>query len=684
MANTGYGACQDVDATTAKAIDNRVSANKNVGGGQTAGQYLDWMTKRKPWVRAYSCASTGGVLGDTGKIKNISDLYHSSNRPKPGITDLSTTEEGTHGGFKEVVVKFVCWTKDDFAELAPQFLTYGRTITCEWGWTVDTSGTSVKAGTFEATRCKQNDFDFMKTVKAHRDNYEACMDVVRGMVTDFSWALAANGSFECEFTLTSMAGNTAKMPAKVATKDCSCPEDKKEDEAEKGPTYNVLQTLDSMRERCFFKIGGTGGISSGQTLTIDGKVCGFGMNSDAAEDQAGAEKGKFFQNFGGKIIDLAYITFECFEEYVVNHNIFALQGDGDEGTTRQQAATICGTGYGDVANSGNKYSGLFYSNHSVCRPGKTAIVSGDPTVCLIPGEKITDLTVAHFNNIGDIGSINAVASDGIYLGGICLCIKMLEDEFNSLGKDDGANVYVKKVLDRVSEACGGFWNFTMVPHSDAENIVQWIEIDNAPQPGSPAVLTIPSFGKNSIARSVSTNTESDPDFQAQIMYGSNNTNGKGGGNKGGGVFLWSSSVTDTFHTNTKTSSECAEQDIKENCSPATDQSTVEPDEEDLKTVFRNLGKEISPKSVAAAKRCARTLALGETKPDETARIIPVPITMDVELDGIGGFVFGNLITIDYLPSSYDGWCFQVTKVEHSVSNADWKTKLACGFMRKNP
>ena len=36
MANTGYGACQDVDATTAKAIDNRVSANKNVGGGQTA------------------------------------------------------------------------------------------------------------------------------------------------------------------------------------------------------------------------------------------------------------------------------------------------------------------------------------------------------------------------------------------------------------------------------------------------------------------------------------------------------------------------------------------------------------------------------------------------------------------------------------------------------------------------
>ena len=678
MANTGYGACQDVDSITLDAIENRSKANKNVGGGQTAGQYLDWMTKRKPWVRAYSCASTGGVLGDTGNIANISDLYHSSNRPKPGITDLSSTEEGTHGGFKEIKVKFVCWTKDDFADLAPQFLTYGRTVTCEWGWTVDTSGTSVKAGTFQDSRCVKNDGDFSDLVKKHRDQYEACMEVVRGQVTDFSWALAANGSFECEFTLTSMAGNTAKMPAKVATKDCSCPEDKKEDEAEKGPTFNILQTLDSMKEVCM-------SIKDKRTLKIDGKVCGVGMTSDAAEDQSGSEKTKWPFAFGSRVVELQFITFECFEEYVVNHNIMPLSGDGDEGTDRAAAKAICGEGYGDVANSGNKYSGLFYSNHSVCRPGVTAVVSGDPTVCLIPGESLTDQTVSHFNLVGrGFDNLDATTSDGVYLGGILLNIKMLEDEFNSLGKDDGANVYVKKVLDRVSEACGGFWNFTQVPHSKAENIVQWLDIDQKPKAGSPAVLTIPSYGKDSIARGVSTQTESDPDFQAQIMYGSNNTNGKGGGNKSCSISLWTAGVTDTFHQNTRTSSECAEQDTKENCNPPTDQQNTEPNKVDIETVFRNLGKEVSPKSTSAAKRCARTLALGETDNEAGPRVIPIPITLDVELDGIGGFVFGNLITVDYLPSSYDGWCFQVTKVEHNVSNADWKTKLACGFMRLIP
>ena len=679
MANTGYGACQDVDATTAAAIENRSSANKNVGGGDTQGQYLEWMTKRKPWIRAYSCATPSDIitLGDIDGISSLGDLYHTdSNRPKPGITNLSITEEGTHGGFKEAKLKFTCWTKDDFGALAVSFLTYGRTVTIEWGWTVDTSGTNVTPGGFADSRCKQTDSNFMKTVKAHRDGYEACMDVLRGQVTDFSWALGGNGSFECEATITSLAGNTAKMPAKIATKDCSCPEDEKEDEAEKGPTYNVLQTLDSMKEQC---------MEDDKTLTIGGKVCGVGMNADAADDQSGADDSKWPFGLGTATLQMNFITFECFEEYVINHNIQSLSSDGDEGIDRQGAATLAGEGYGDVANSGNKYTGLFYSNHSVCRGGVTDVVSGDPSVCLIPGSRYTDLTVSKFNKISsDFRSLSAQASDGIYLGGILLNIQMLEEEFNALGKDDGAAVYMKRVLERVTDATGGFWNFTQVPHSDAENIVQWLDIDQTPKAGSPSVLTVPSFGKNSIARGVSTQTETDPDFQAQIMYGSNNTNGKGGGNKSGGVSLWTEGTTDSFQESMRVSSECADSDIKENCSPKNDQQSEEPEPEKLEDIFKNLGKEISPESTAAAKRCAKTLALGETDPVVGPRVVPVPITLDVELDGIGGFVFGNLITTDYLPDQYNGWCFQITKVEQSVDNSDWKTTLACGFMRKNP
>ena len=103
--------------------------------------------------------------------------------------------------------------------------------------------------------------------------------------------------------------------------------------------------------------------------------------------------------------------------------------------------------------------------------------------------------------------------------------------------------------------------------------------------------------------------------------------------------------------------------------------------------MKNLGKEVSPDSIAAATRCMRTQALGDTPSDtgdtaDDVRIIPVPISLSVEIDGIAGFTFGNLITSDYLPTEYDGFVFQITKVEHNVSNADWSTKLECGFMRK--
>jgi phage protein D len=52
------------------------------------------------------------------------------------------------------------------------------------------------------------------------------------------------------------------------------------------------------------------------------------------------------------------------------------------------------------------------------------------------------------------------------------------------------------------------------------------------------------------------------------------------------------------------------------------------------------------------------------------------------LDGIGGFTFGNLLTINSLPNAYKDWYFQITKVEHKISNADWTTNLSCGMMRK--
>lgn len=673
MANTGYGAVQDISQGVLDAVKNRSLANSSPGS------YLTWQTKRKPWIRAFSCASGTGVSPGfaTTSIASLADLYNSGTaRPKPGITGFSSTEEGTHGGFKEGKLKFVCWTKEDFGQLAKSFLTYGMTVTVEWGWSVDHDGKSVATNGYSGTRCKSNDGDLGKEIKGHTGTYNQCYEAMRGQITDFSWAMAANGSFEGECTLTSMAGNTAKVPIKTATKDCSCSEEKNEDENEKGPTWNIIQIADQYIEQCADDKG---------EVRSKGVLTGIGLTAESTKDTSGADGNWFF----GYDIDFQYVTWEAFEELFINLQIQSVVdgASGNKGTTRDQAKALVGSG-GQFVSSGKKFTSLFYSNHSVIRKGAKEIASGDPRVCLLPGSSLQALTVDEFSKNSSYKSLpSCFGGGGIYLSNILINLKMVKEEFDNCQPNTGAGEFMKRILSRVNDACGGIWNFTMVPYSESENIVQWLDIDQTPQ-SAPTSITIPAYGKDSIARSVSTQTESDPDFQAQIMYGANNKNGKGGGNKSGGVALWAGGIIDTYMDSIRVSSECTPDDYKsQNCTP-----TSGPDAKDGETVdtpsaekiFKNLGKEVSQDSVTAATRIVHTLAKGESPAaiNDEVRVIPVPITLDVELDGIGGFVFGNMLTISSLPNEYNGWKFQITKVEHTVSNADWTTSLSCGMMRK--
>jgi hypothetical protein len=57
--------------------------------------------------------------------------------------------------------------------------------------------------------------------------------------------------------------------------------------------------------------------------------------------------------------------------------------------------------------------------------------------------------------------------------------------------------------------------------------------------------------------------------------------------------------------------------------------------------------------------------------------IPFPIDFSCTLDGIEGFVFGNAITTNYLPTIYkkSKVIFTVVRVEHNISGNDWTTTL---------
>jgi hypothetical protein len=62
----------------------------------------------------------------------------------------------------------------------------------------------------------------------------------------------------------------------------------------------------------------------------------------------------------------------------------------------------------------------------------------------------------------------------------------------------------------------------------------------------------------------------------------------------------------------------------------------------------------------------------------------IPLNFSFTLDGIEGFIFGNSITCNYLPSIYrdknTARCgFTVTKVHHSIQRNDWTTTIDTCF-----
>ena len=66
--------------------------------------------------------------------------------------------------------------------------------------------------------------------------------------------------------------------------------------------------------------------------------------------------------------------------------------------------------------------------------------------------------------------------------------------------------------------------------------------------------------------------------------------------------------------------------------------------------------------------------------------MPIGINLKLELDGIGGFKYGNAFKLTYIPGVVDpNTVFQITNVEHDISvDSQWTTKLTTALRASSP
>lgn len=87
--------------------------------------------------------------------------------------------------------------------------------------------------------------------------------------------------------------------------------------------------------------------------------------------------------------------------------------------------------------------------------------------------------------------------------------------------------------------------------------------------------------------------------------------------------------------------------------------------------------EYDTETVQAAQRTLRTVI--QNIPIKEAKKYlnsPYPLKLKLQLQGVAGFKFGDLITLKHLPSQYKNTvCFRVVRVSHTIENNDWTTDL---------
>jgi len=111
-------------------------------------------------------------------------------------------------------------------------------------------------------------------------------------------------------------------------------------------------------------------------------------------------------------------------------------------------------------------------------------------------------------------------------------------------------------------------------------------------------------------------------------------------------------------------------------------------QEDFNSAKKNIDANPTPDNVKLMQAAIKRLYIGDIdaldgKPKNEA--VPFPLDFSCTLDGIEGFIFGNAITCNYLPTIYrkDEFAFTVTKVEQNIASNDWTTTLST-VMRSLP
>ena len=246
------------------------NANETPAGGLKPKDIMS----RTPFIRMCSNKSdvsniviSGGELDKLGQIQfgeSVYKLGKTGMRPMAGIKDITVDYKGSFKAIREATINWSISSIEDLNRLTPYFLTKGKTVVLDWGWTYAKDQSLLQQfngsepfitkngnGKFEV---KQQIFtNAQKLILEKGGDYDA----VGGQVSNFEYNLREDGGFDCITKITAMGSSILEKPIDTGGNKANImkpPEGSEEAKATYTPPDSLINAIINLRDIIVYQV----------------------------------------------------------------------------------------------------------------------------------------------------------------------------------------------------------------------------------------------------------------------------------------------------------------------------------------------------------------------------------------------------------------------------------------------
>jgi len=598
---------------------------------------------------------------------SFSDTYNpkGTGRAAPILKDVKISLEGEAASLRRAEVSFTCFDMASFEEAEKALLIPGSEVTIKYGYVGPERPSQSGEYVFRVY-----DYKFNIT----KENYFDC-----------SFKAVAKGT-GAEFDILDISG-TGKFPTKEDGKPLEyiTNYDYTNDKATVQTIFDYIDYI--VQQKTGEEDDSDFDPDHGFCAKLpDGGHCGIIVAPDEYEPSTQINPGKFIKD------RIVYITLEALVE-IVNKYVLA-----DNENNYQIKFNPAYSAIDIVFPAGRIFSPAPYKtlfpyvkgtpeNHYIYKSIPNPVSRKNVPFISCESFANFDLNVyEEFRIDKNVLPIDVRAAKGVTTGspkGILLSrdvLREIQSTFDQLSLDENQSTedtekanakidlasFFKKVFAVIRDNSGGDWSLTLDVDEESDDGTIWIVNKKAPvkETVKPLVLS-PAKGVNGV-RELKLSGAVPKDIQAEAFGGAPSTQK-----------VAKEIIAGTYDVEAELIR--AQFEFQENVA----RLQKEVPEAQSKINFL----EYSLDSVTAARALVKELV--ETlEPDglaERNKILeptPYPLEVEISVDGIEGFSFGDTITSDYLPARYRlekgaRVVFTVTKYTHTIKGNDWQTDLSC-------